>query len=350
MANRKWEIKDAGSTRREFIKIAASAAAGAALFVGRRKMFAAANAGKKETAARVFDFKYRTLSTAHLPQVRDWFARLEKMKRISDHKTYLSYIHSFEFTLPKKLPAARSLIVMSLPLKLAAVGFSVQGKKRDVWIPTGYVDDGLRIKDVTDQIYARILKDRKWRVERAEMPLKTLAVRSGLAEYGKNNIAFVDGYGSFHQLLGFYTDLALEDQWGPLNMMRECKGCYICMQACPTEAIREENFVINAGKCLTLYNELPDPFPSWIPARAHHLLVGCLKCQYPCPANEDFIGTVEKLAELNEAETTLALSGKPDKKLYPAICEKLKRFPAVQDFAYFSRNLKLALANEPYPA
>jgi epoxyqueuosine reductase len=335
-------------TRRQFLK--GLTAAGALACFGTETI--RPQSGKTPAAtATDFDFRFRTISTAHLADVQKMLAGLEKRGRLSSNQTYLKYIHSFVFEPPKTMADARSIIVMSIPQKLAKVTFHPDGKARDVFIPCGYTDDGLTLNDVQEAIRRKILNGRAAKLERSRLPLKTMAVRSGLAEYGRNNISFVEGYGSFHQLLAFYTDAALADQWGPLKSLRLCKGCSICRKECPTGAIREgeENFVIDAGKCLTLYNELGDPIPSWIPAGAHHALAGCLKCQYPCPANEDVIGQVETLADFNAAETADILSGRADKPTQEAIAAKLKRFSSAQDYAYFSRNLKLALAGSPYP-
>jgi len=128
-------------------------------------------------------------------------------------------------------------------------------------------------------------------------------------------------------------------------MMSECRRCSLCRHKCPTQAIREKPFVIDAGRCLSLYNELPDPFPGWIDPRSHHALVGCLKCQEPCPVNAGLSADIETIAELDERETDFVLKGSPAPEWHKAIIAKFKRFSAVEDLAYFSRNLRLALNN-----
>jgi len=128
-------------------------------------------------------------------------------------------------------------------------------------------------------------------------------------------------------------------------MLRLCKGCSICTKECPTRCIRESNFVIDVGRCVTLYNELPDPMPGWINPKAHNALAGCLKCQYDCPGNAEGIKHIVKLAEMTEQETEFILKQGQDKEFQAKIVEKLIAFPPAQDLAYFSRNLKLVLAN-----
>jgi len=51
-------------------------------------------------------------------------------------------------------------------------------------------------------------------VVQTNLPLKTLAVRSGLAKYGRNNITYIDGMGSFYRLVAYYTDIPpQENNW-----------------------------------------------------------------------------------------------------------------------------------------
>jgi len=45
---------------------------------------------------------------------------------------------------------------------------------------------------------------------KAIFPFKTLATRTGLAKYGKNNITYTECGGSYHRLTAFYTDMDLE--------------------------------------------------------------------------------------------------------------------------------------------
>jgi len=333
-----------GQTRRDFFKMLILT--GAALSLARTNLFAGASKIVREGRSPDFKYQYRTFSVEHLAEVKAWFEKLKKDGNLSVNKTFQSYIGGFNFDPRAIMIGARSFIIISIPQKLQSIIFHHHGKKYDVRIPTGYTDDGL----TGDMIKARIRKDiicdpSKKLKGRIRMPLKTLSVKSGLAKYGKNNITYVDGYGSFHMLIGLYTDKVLEDNWGPLRTLRECKGCSICKKECPTQCIRDSSFVIDVGHCVTLYNELPDPLPDWIKPNAHNALVGCLKCQYDCPANADGIKNIEKIAELDEEETDFVLNQGKDKEFHKKIIQKLKPFPSAEDLAYFSRNLRLVMAN-----
>jgi len=289
--------------------------------------------------------QFRSVSVDHVKEVQDWFESLKRDKKLGTNPAFQSYI-SFGFDPGKIMKSARSLIIMSRQYGLASVTFKYHGKDIVVLVPSGYWEDYFSFDTAKALIRKNLFQGREVPLEWSKLPLKTMAVRSGLAEYGLNNITFVKQFGSYHQLLGFYTDQEMEDQWGPLKTMRFCKGCSICKNGCPTKCIRDEEFVVDIDHCLTLYNELPDAFPEWLPESIHHTLVGCLKCQWDCPANAGQNSKIQNLATLIEEETALILNQSKNEKIQKQIQDKLKQqFPSVENFDYFSRNARLALKN-----
>ncbi len=345
----KSQAKVEGRTRREFLKRAGYM--GALMCLAGGKLFSLRKAGLGMEPDTTTALRYRTVSVEHIPELKAWMDQLDKAGKLTANKTWRRYINSFQYAPPQAMPRARSLIVMSTPLKISRISFDLGGKKHTVMIPCGYVDDGLTLADYQNLLYAGGVVAKGGKLERAKLPLKQLAVRSGLATYGKNSITFVEGYGSFHQLLAFYSEQSLEDHWDRLKMLRLCKGCSICMKECPTRAIRENDFVIDPAKCISLYNELPDPLPDWIPVGAHNSLVGCLKCQFTCPGDEDVIKEQWDLGEVSEAETALLLENRTDADTERSLRAKLQRISGGDDLAYIARNLKLVLnaqANRTY--
>jgi epoxyqueuosine reductase len=329
-------------SRREFLKRAGGM--GALLSLSSGRIFALLKMKTSMVADSASTFQFRSVSIRRIAELKSWMDKLDGTGRLSANKTWRRYIGSFQYGPPPALADARSLIIMATPLRIARIHFHVAGGMKTVLIPCGYVDDGNTLSDLKGMLVDSGVVPLQDPLERARLPLKQLAVRSGLATYGRNNITFIEGYGSFHQLTAFFSRQTLPDYWGPLKMMRLCKGCSICLKECPTSAIRESDFVIDPAKCITLYNELSEPMPDWIPATAHNALVGCLKCQLTCPGNEDQIDEQWDLGEVPEAETAALLSGRINDAAARSLKEQFRRIDGGDDLPYIARNLKLVLA------
>lgn len=337
-------------SRREFLGQAGCL--GALLYLGPCRLLPArvTSPGGRLTAPSAH--RCRTLSIGRLAELKEWLDGLERAGRLSADPAWRRMIGSFRYAAPPGPFGARSIVVMALPLPIASIAFQVAGKAKRIYVPPGYADDGRDLDDARAMLYRSGQVPPGSRLERARLPLKLLAVRSGLAAYGRNNIAYVDGYGSYLQLLAFYSEAELEDHWGPLRMLRECKGCTACRDACPLEAIRTDDFIIDPRRCVSLYNERPDPIPAWIPPAAHHSLIGCLRCQLCCPANPDPGERTMDLGEVPEAETAALLAGRYDAGLERALKQRLSRIAGGDNLAFIARNLRLVLGAagpEPRP-
>ena len=331
-------------SRRQFFKCITLA--GVALSLGNIRSFASKIGMPPDPAPTDFEYQYRTFSVDHLHEVKKWFEELKREHRLSDNKTFQSYIGGFCIDKRAYLPSAKSFIIFSVPQHLLSITFNHEGGKYEIRIPTGYAPTGLTGAMLRARIRKDIIMDPSKKIKgRVRLPLKTLSAHSGLAEYGRNNISYVEKYGSYHALYGLFTDKVLEDNWGPMKMHRMCRGCMVCRRECPTKCIPDSGFVINVGRCITLYNELPDSIPAWIKPNAHNTLVGCLKCQFGCPINEEVSKTINIIAEMTEEETEFILKQGKDKEYLKKIVEKLRAFPSAEELAYFSRNLSLVLAN-----
>lgn len=187
-----------------------------------------------------------------------------------------------------------------------------------------------------------ILATKGYRVTRTTLPLKLLAVRSGLGSYGRNNICYVQGMGSFLQLAAFYSDLPChKDNWQKPQMMKNCQSCYACRQNCPTDAISSDRFLLHAEQCISFHNEKKGdiPFPTWINRSSHNCLVGCMLCQRVCPQNRKFLQWIEEKEEFSQEETALLLEGVPRDQLPVTTMRKLKHLDLLEDTDILPRNL-----------
>ena len=116
-----------------------------------------------------------------------------------DKQFYQESLTSFVLSPPDSLPEARSLIVVAVPRPQFQVVFTWRGKPVPVLVPSYYLCWREAEKQLENSL-ARILSPSGHRVIRAALPQKLLAVCSGLGQYGRNNICYVPGMGSFHRL------------------------------------------------------------------------------------------------------------------------------------------------------
>ncbi|MHA1746087.1 MAG: 4Fe-4S double cluster binding domain-containing protein [Promethearchaeota archaeon] len=293
-------------------------------------------------------YKYRTISVDHLYELQADIDLLKQKHMVSDHKIYQEYIEKLQFKLLEDFPTAKFLLILAVYSPLVKINFQWQGKSHEVLIPTQYNGNKMSPEELQKVIRKDILKDPKSKIKRAEyLHLKLLAVRSGLGKYGRNNICYIDGMGSFHYLYAFFTDHKFEkDNWTSIAMMPICEKCRICRKKCPTGAIQEENFVIDAGKCITLYNERPGEFPSWIIPKTHNALLGCMQCQLYCPVNQNVRKQFVQFDDITEEETAFILSQGTNQTLLASVIEKLKIFAldnVAVDLPTIRRNLEVLL-------
>lgn len=152
-----------------------------------------------EALSRLEELGYRggVLSSQHLSELQEDIESPHKDGMV-DEGLYDRHLSSFEWKTPDRLPAARSIFVVSAPDPAVRIIFTWREKPVPVIVPPTY----LHWRDVdkrVEQAMGDILKRSGHRVVLANLPKKLTAVRTGLAAYGKNNITYVPGMGSFHR-------------------------------------------------------------------------------------------------------------------------------------------------------
>lgn len=265
-----------------------------------------------------------------------------------DEDFYQERLKFFTFKPPDDFPSASSLVVVAVPCPKIKVKFTRNGKTLQLMIPPTYQGHGETVRQIGG-LLTKLLAPHGHRVVAARLPQKALAVRSGLAEYGRNNICYVSGMGSFVQIAAFYSDLACaEDEWREPRMMDRCQSCEACLIKCPTGAITSERFLLHAERCLVFHNERSrdHPFPSWIDPAWHNCLVGCMICQDFCPEDRMFIDWVEGDEEFSEEETSLLLKGSSIDQLPESTKAKLERLELLDSLDTLPRNLGVFLCGE----
>ena len=218
------------------------------------------------------------------------------------------------------------------------VTFNYQGESYHVIIPPTYSYE-------TDRQIQKLLEHHLnpagFQVKKAKLPWKLLAVRGGLAQYGKNNITYVDGLGSYHRLVAFISDLSGdEDHWQEPQVLERCENCKACMKACPTGAITADRFLLHGERCLTFHNERRGAFPPWIKPSWHNCLVGCLYCQKACPVNKDVPKLIVEGPVFSEEETDFILQNVPLKEMPQTAVKKLEQLDVTEYLPVLGRNLR----------
>ncbi len=285
----------------------------------------------------------RTVDVKHVEQLQAELAS-QRTARVIRPELESRYLNKLEFTPPADLPDPRFLIVVVAPSPLLVVKVLWKGRSFEALVPPTYRNDTDRL--VQNRI-DRLLEPAGYRKARALLPQKLLVTRSGLGTYGKNNITYVEGMGSFHRPTVFFTDAqALPDFWDEPRMLERCADCSACQKQCPTGAIRLDRFVLEAERCLTFHNESPQPFPEWVETDWHTCLIGCMACQTSCPENVTYSRRRVAACDFDEAETKAILGQVAWTNLKPATREKIEQLGLGFDYELLPRNLGVLLRRE----
>lgn len=284
----------------------------------------------------------RIVSVKHIEDLKN---ELEKRYKsdLFDEEFYKKELTGFNFSISESNPEAESLIVVAVPQPIVRVIFNLDGKPFPCIVPPNYSHKtDKRAKNILESR----LKPEGYHLKRARLPLKPLAVRAGLARYGRNNISYVQGMGSFLRFVAFYSDFpCLEDNWGDLKIMERCDKCTACQKVCPTEAIPKDRFLLKAKRCISFFSETQGEFPPWLEPSWHNCLVGCFLCQKACPVDKDFLGIIEEGPTFSQLETNFILQGKPKYKMPKITIDKLESLDIIEYIDVLGRNLRALIEN-----
>jgi epoxyqueuosine reductase len=153
-------------------------------------------------------YQARMVSISHLPSLQKELDSFRAQGMLDD-EFYQRRLSWFRFQVPEALPNAQSLIVVAVPRPQTRAIFTWNGQRRPLILPPTYTayDD---IEEQTGNFLAEILREEGYASAKTALPLKLLAVRSGLGEYGRNNVCYVSVMGSFLQLVAVYSDVPYE--------------------------------------------------------------------------------------------------------------------------------------------
>ena len=178
-----------------------------------------------------------------------------------------------------------------------------------------------RCRSLCDRIMSEI-GDFKCKICVDSVPVaeRALAAASGLGWIGKNGMLIVPGIGNTVVLAEIITDLELE--YGSPHESR-CDCCNICLNACPTGALRDDGY-LDANLCIsyhTIENRGTIPAELW-PLMGGSVF-GCDICRNACPRSsvgpsgdrelsptEAVIPTIREILAWEDADWDEATRGK----------------------------------------
>ena len=120
-------------------------------------------------------------------------------------------------------------------------------------------------------------------VDSAPVLERDWAKYAGVGWTGKNTLLINPKAGSYFFLAELIIDLELE----PDSPMKDyCGTCTRCIDACPTDAISPEGYLLDGGKCISyLTIELKNAIPESFKGKMENWMFGCDICQEVCPWN-----------------------------------------------------------------
>jgi len=285
-------------------------------------------------------YRGEIVDVRHLGDLKDSIDKQLELGNLS-REVERKHMYGLDYDVIKEHPETRSIIVVAAPQPHIRLTFEHENQEVPVVIPPTYSN---RINKRVETLLRDALSPAGFKLFMKPLPLKLLAVHSGLAEYGKNNIAYVEGMGSYCRLMAFYTDMPSDEvSWSELRYMDACEKCTACLKKCPTGAIVSDRFVIHAERCLTFYNEWEPAFPPEVEPTMHHCLIGCLYCQAFCPVNHAVPLDVQSGPNFDSSETEALLSGSSKAGIPTSVCDKLEEFGFLEGMVEVTRNLRLLM-------
>lgn len=137
------------------------------------------------------------------------------------------------------------------------------------------------------QIIKNIIPETEGRyfIDSAPVLERAWARKSGLGWIGKSTMLINPKTGTFFFLAELVLNIKLEYNTGVIT--DHCGNCRRCIDACPTGAISEQGYQMDARKCisyLTIENrkEIPEEFSK----KMDNYIFGCDICQIVCPWNK----------------------------------------------------------------
>ncbi len=265
-----------------------------------------------------------------------------------DAVIFRNYLNSFSYLEKLSLKNPQSVIIIAVPRPAHILSFFLGGRKIETILPPTYIRYRAIFEEVRDDL-AQAVSSLDCRLEILSAPLKALGNRLGLLAYGRNNIGYIEGLGSYFQLVGLVSDRRLGEECAPHGkpaetLLPRCQDCRICAAACPTGAIDRARILLRTEKCYTLFSESLEPIPKGLKPPTPKCLIGCMRCQQVCPENKGLLRHEEAAVSFCPEETEAFLGiARRRRKEFRRVKAKCLRLGMTEGLPVLSRNLHYML-------
>jgi epoxyqueuosine reductase len=198
---------------------------------------------------------------------------------LPDAQSALVFLFNYH---PQKLSLDNLLSKLKSPFRMASYVFGFEGRDYHDEIKARLIRLGEYIENDYEGLNFQVCLDTHPVLER------DLALRSGLGWFGKNSMLISRKMGSF-TIIG---SLVLDQKISELDQRRvetdHCGQCRACIEACPTDAIDEDNRQIIANKCISTFTIEMFKEEATAPTgmkSGQGEIFGCDICQDVCPWN-----------------------------------------------------------------
>ena len=174
-------------------------------------------------------------------------------------------------------------------------------------------------------------------VDSAPVMERDWAKKSGVGWIGKNTLLIHPKKGSYFFLAELIIDLELATDH-PIKDY--CGRCTRCIDACPTEAISPNGYVVDGSKCISYFTiELKEAIPTTVKGQFDNWMFGCDVCQDVCPWNR--FSTPHKEEEFLPHPQLLEMTKTEWEEITEEVFKKVFKKSAVKrtKFAGLKRNI-----------
>ena len=240
---------------------------------------------------------------------------------------------------PPEVPSwGKSVFLVAMGRPIARFRFELPNGFLWGVVPPQYRKDQ---ETTVGEFLARLLRPLGSRTARAEIPLKLASAHCGLGRYGRNNLVYTRGNGSFLRLVAFFSELECEEgPWEEPELMEACVNCDVCLRNCPTGCLAADRFLARGERCVSFHNEDAAPLPGWIEREWHNSLLGCMRCQSACPANRAYLSRIVTWDTFSKAETETLLSSSGAEDIPGEIAQRFYRVGIGHYLPVIGRNLR----------